>query len=413
MKSRFLFATLTSAALLFGEPASAQNVVLDWNEIATNTIVSVGRKPSTASGVWFAYVQIAVYDAINAIDRRFEPFYFKGRAAHGASRRAAAIAAAHRVLVTYFPAQSTTLDQQYTDALAALFESEPSKSNGVAIGEAAAAALVAARSGDGLEANVPYTPSSGPGRWQPTPPGFLAALTPWLGQMRPFTMTKAAQFLPRGPAHLDSRRWARDYEQVRVLGSVNSTLRTPAQAEIGLFWTEHTGQQYSRAFRELALTYDLDLAESARMMAILWTGYADSVIGCFNAKFTYDFWRPVTAIRAGGGNPNLVVEPDWTALGTTPNHPEYPAAHACITGAVSDLIAAYFRRTRVHVIVDSLVTQTTHTFDDTRDLFREVFGARIYAGFHYSRSLVDGGVMGKRIARQLVRHHFRRVKHRW
>jgi len=399
------------AATLYASPASAQNAVIRWNEIAANAIVTQGGKPSTASGVWFAYAQIAVYDAINAIDHRFEPFYFRGDAPRGASGEAAAIAAAHRVLVHYFPAQVVVLDQQFADSLIALTVSDASKSDGVAIGEAAAAALVAARTGDGLEANVPYSPSPGLGFWQPTPPRFLPALTPWLGQMRPFTMTTASQFLPKGPTRLDSRRWEHDYDQVRALGSATSTTRTPAQTEIGLFSTEHTGQQYGRAFRGLAAANDLDLSDSARMMAILWTGYADSVIGCFNAKYIYSFWRPVTAITAGGGNPHLTADPNWTALGTTPNHPEYPAAHGCVTGTVSSLIADFFHTTKVHFVVDSQVTHTVHTFEDTRDLFAEVFGARIYAGFHYSHSLVDGGVLGRRIARQLFDRHFR-TRHR-
>jgi len=150
--------------------------------------------------------------------------------------------------------------------------------------------------------------------------------------------------------------------------------------------------------------------ESARLMAILWTGVADAAIGCWNAKFTYNFWRPVTAIPAGGGNPNLVADADWTPLGITPNHPEYPAAHGCVTGAASSLIRDYFRTRKVHVVVDSLAFIDgvhTHTFEDTRDLFEEVFWARIYAGFHYHHSLEDGGTLGRRVSKQLFHRNFR------
>jgi hypothetical protein len=257
---------------------------------------------------------------------------------------------------------------------------------------------------------VPYTPGTGPGAWQPTPPKFLPPLTPWLGQMRPFTMRSPSEFLPGGPTPLSSRQWEKDYERVRSLGAVDSSARTPDQTETGLFWTEHTGQQYARAFSRLAEDYHLDVMATSRLMAVLWTGYADSVIGCFNAKYTFGFWRPVTAIRAGGGNPDLTADPAWTPLGTTPNHPEYPAAHGCVTGTVSQLIRDYFGTHKVHVVVDSLAFPDgvhTHTFDDTRALFDEVFNARIYAGFHYPHSLRDGGDLGESVARQVFRHHFR------
>lgn len=190
-----------------------------------------------------------------------------------------------------------------------------------------------------------------------------------------------------------------DYNQVRALRDVNSAVRTPAQTEIGLFWTEHTGQQYARAFSYLAENCNLSVINPARMMAILWTGFADATIGCWNAKFPYNFWRPVTAIRSGGGNPKLTADPNWTSLGSTAARPEYPAAHGCVTGAVSSLIKDYFGTPRVHIVVDSLAFTDgvhTHTFEDTHDLFEEVFWARIYAGFHYHHSLEDvAGWAGK------------------
>jgi hypothetical protein len=402
------------AGLLAGT-AQAENVVADWNAIASATIVANAGKPPAESTVLFAYSSIAVYDAVNAIHGGFQPFFYNGKGAPGASEEAAAIAAAHYVLVAYFKNQQTALDAQFMAALNQLSVSPNAKAAGVVVGEAAAAALIAARAGDGLEANVAYTPGSGPGVWQPTPPKFAPALTPWLAQMRPFTMTSAAQFLPDGPTALTSQEWIDDYNLTRTLGEVDSSIRTPAQSEIGIFWTEHTGQQYARAFNYLAKNHSLDTMETARMMAILWTGVADAAIGCWNAKFNYSFWRPVTAIRAGGGNTNLVGDADWTPLGITPNHPEYPAAHACLTGAASSLVRGYFRTRKVRIVIDSVVFSDgvhTHTFDDTRDWFEEVFWARIYAGFHYHHSLDDGGTLGKRVSKQLLRRNFRALDDR-
>jgi hypothetical protein len=401
---------LTCLVVISAGVLPAQNVVTDWNTIASTTIVKNGGKTSGSSSVWFAYVAIASYDAVNSVERRFEPFYYFGKAADGASPEAAAVAAAHRVLVNYFPAQQPALDAQFAASLAAIQASEDAKTAGISVGGASAAALIAARANDGLEADVPYTPGTGPGVWQPTPPKFLPAATPWMGQMEPFTMTSASQFLPGGPTPLDSLQWKRDYNLTRILGEVDSTNRTTTQTEIGLFWTEHTPQQYARAFGYLAANYHLSVQDTARLMAILWTGAADSLIGCFNAKYTYNFWRPVTAIEVGGGNPGLRIDPDWMSLGITPNHPEYPSAHGCITGTISHLIEGYFGTSKVHIVVDSMVFPNgvhTHVFEDTHDLFKEVFWARMYVGFHFRHSMKDGGALGRTVARQLLREHFR------
>jgi len=398
-----------AAALSCGSRLRAGNVVTDWNTIASTTIVKNGGKASTPSGVWFTYTSLAVYDAVNAITGQYRTFYYQGAGPHTASVEAAAAGAAHRILVNYFPGQQSDLDARFAATLSNIGADSGAKDAGVSVGEAAAAAVIAARGGDGLEANVPYVPGAGSGAWIPTPPGYLPPLTPWLGQMRPFTMSTTADFRPDGPTPLGSEPWKRDYTLTRMLGGASSAMRSPVEAEIGLFWTEHTGHQYARAFGYRADNYRLSVPGTARMMAMLWTGYADSVIGCFDAKYAHGFWRPVTAITAGGGNPDGTQDAAWLPLGTTPNHPEYPAAHGCVTGAVSTLIAGYFGTAGVHVVTDSTVFQDrmhTHTFEDTRDLMDEVFWARIYAGFHFHRSLEDGRELGSKIGRRILRDHF-------
>ena len=386
---------------------NAQNVVVQWNGIASTTIVTNGKEASVASGVWFAYVHLAVFDAVNAIDHRFRPYVFTTQAPEGASKDAAAVAAAHRILVQYFPAQQSTLDSQFTTSLAGIADTGANIAAGVAIGEAAAQAVFNARANDGLLANVSYTPPVGPGFYQRTPPAFPAPLTPWLGQMTPFTMTGPAQFFPdEGPTPLDSQEWIDDYNETKTLGAINSTVRTPQQTEIGLFWTEHTGQQYARAFRKLATDQGLSTSDTARLMAMLWAGYADAGIGCWNAKFTFSFWRPVTAIRAGGGNPALTADPNWSPLANTPAHPEYPAAHGCATGVASTVLENFFGTPNLQFSVDSLVTHTTHTFNSTGDLLSEVEHARIYAGFHYHHSVIQGKVLGTKVAHQISQSFF-------
>jgi hypothetical protein len=209
---------------------------------------------------------------------------------------------------------------------------------------------------------------------------------------------------------LDSQQWIDDYNQVKTLGAINSTVRTPEQTEIGLFWTEHTGKQYARAFQNLATQQGLGTLDTARLMAMLWAGYADAGIGCWNAKFTFSFWRPVTAIQAGGGNPALVADPTWLPLANTPSHPEYPAAHGCATGAVSTILAGYFGSPELTFSVDSRVTNTTHIFTSTTALMNEVEKARIYAGFHYHHSVIQGKVLGTKVGNRLLEHYFTPVE---
>ena len=407
--SRFtlsLVALLLAITLLLAASLSAQNVVAQWNAIASTAIVTTAKAAPAASGVWFAYVHLAVFDAVNAIDHRFQPYLFTANPPADANKDAAAVAAAHWILVNYFLSQQTTLDTAYAASVAAISDTPANILAGLAVGEASAKALIAARANDGLLANVPYTPPVGPGYWLPTPPLFGPPVTPWLGQMVPFTMSGPAQFFPdEGPPALDSQQWIDDYNQVKALGALHSTVRTSQQTEIALFWTEHTGQQYARAFRNLATQKGLSTSDTARLMAMLWAGYADAGIGCWNAKFSFSFWRPVTAIPVGGGNPALTADPNWLPLASTPSHPEYPAGHACVTGAVSTILAGYFGP-KLAFSVDSSVTNTTHNFPGTSDLAHEVENARIYAGFHYHHSVIQGRVLGLKVGHQLMQRYF-------
>jgi hypothetical protein len=390
---------------------AAGNVVTDWNAMASTTIIMNGGKSPAASAVWFAYVSLAEYDAVNAITGEYLPFYYRVMAPRNASVESAVAAAAHDVLVYYFPSQKPALDDQLNTSLAGIAAGQSARDAGVAAGQAAASALITARIADGLEANVPYTPASGPGAWIPTPPAFAAPVTPWLGQMRPFTMKAASDLLPDGPPALKSETWERDYNLTRLYGGTTSNVRSSAETEIGLFWTDHTGSQYARAFGYLVDNYHLGVSDSARLLAMLWTGFADAGVGCFNAKYKYGFWRPATAVPAGGGNSDLTADASWTALGPTPAHPEYPAAHGCVTGVVSSVAASFFGTTRVHILVDSKSFTDgvhQHTFESTTGWMDEVFWARIYAGFHYYHSLEVGRQLGENVAQHLVRHYFRR-----
>ncbi len=396
-----LVALVTSLSL----PVRASNPVADWNQIALTTALTT---PGTQ--IYLTYVHLAIYDAVNAIDRRYQQYGPEFHGPRDASKKAAVISAAYQTLLNYFPAQAAALQAQYDAATAAIPESQ-AKTSGIVVGQIAAARIIALRTGDGRGASVPYTYpiSPEPGVWIPTPPAFAPPATPWVAHVVPFTMTSPSQFRPvNGPPDLGSREWAREYNEVKLLGAVNSGLRTPAQTEIGLFWTANPVATYFSAFGQLAVDHHLSLSRSARLLAMLSVAFTDGGIGCWDAKYHFGFWRPVTAISNGDidGNPDTIADPAWLPLAPTPPHPEFPAAHGCATGAIAKTIETFFGTPHVKFTVSSAATQTTHTYYNVGQLENEAFWARIYAGFHYRHSLDEGFKLGHQVARQLNRNFF-------
>lgn len=409
-----------AVALMVPALLPAENPVIEWNQIGVtaalngNQTISPGSNTAGGTGLYLAYMHLAMYNAVNAINRRYQFYGPELSAPAGASPDAAAVAAAYYTLKNYFPDQEAALTFQYQVSLSLIPEGAP-KDAGIQVGESAANAMISLRSDDGRGADVPYTYPAVPraGMWIPTPPANLAPQTPWVGQMRPLTMTAPDEFLPaEPPPALSSAQWADDVNEVKNLGGLNSVVRTRRQTEVGLFWTEHTARQYARAFRGLAVATGLDTYETARLFAMLWTAYADSFIGCMNAKYHFGFWRPVTAIQNAGlsGNAGTAADAAWLPLAATPNHPEYPAAHGCVTGAVAATLEGYFETPDVGLIVSSTVTNTTHTFTGVPQLEREVEEARIYTGFHYRHSLDQGFLLGHRVAARLLDDYFQPVR---
>jgi hypothetical protein len=419
LRSALRFTPSLAISLVLTMPlrAPAQNVVTEWNDIAitqARASTEPGATSSGATSLYVAYVELAVYNAVVAIEGRFQPYQYSVPAPKGASPDAAAVEAAYRTLLHLLPDRADALAAAYDLSMAAIPDGS-AKTAGQSVGLSSANALIALRAGDGLGVPWPYTyPSTPePGVYIPTP-GVTSLVTPWAGQMRPFTFDNPAQFLPdEPPPSLKSREWANDYNEVKSLGARDSTVRTPAQTEIGRFWTDHTTTQYGRMLQLLAMQENLSLSDSSRLMAMSFTSLADAYIGCFNAKYHFSFWRPVTAIRNGDidGNALTVADPAWTPLGSTPGHPEYPAAHACLTGSLANTLEEYFGTSQVHLTVSSAVTSTTRYFQNVHDLEREIEGARIYAGFHYRHSLKQGFLMGHKVSRNVTANYFAPVKH--
>lgn len=337
--------------------ALADNAVTVWSSIAAQTAV-VAKSTPGMTGIFLAYSDIAAFDAVNAIHPRFQPYGgIQPAASADASESAAVAAAVHDVLVHYFPSQAASdanstppfvgLDQRYADYLASLGDGATAINDGIQVGQQTAAALITLRANDGISGVSTYvfqTPA--PGVYQPTPPfPYVGPQTPWIANMTPFTMTSPSQFLPdEGPSPLSSQEWADDYNRTKIWGSLLNSPRTADQTTTGLFWTPNAGPQYSGMLAQLAVTHGLNLLDTARLYALTFTAYGDAFIGCLNAKYHFNFWRPVTAIHEGDsdGNPATLGDPNWVPLAPTPNHPEYPAAHGCVTGAVTTVLAAYF-----------------------------------------------------------------------
>jgi hypothetical protein len=373
------------------------NVVTEWNAIAQNAIVTVGAQPIQRSQLWMTLVHVAIYDAVTSINGQYEQFKVTPAHLRPASRDAAAIAAAHGILVSLLPSQQASLDAARENSLSAIRDGAR-KNNGIAIGEEVASRLLEIH--DGVIPTVTYIAGVGPGVWKPTPPAFANALLPGFAQVTPFALASASQFRPGPPPALSSSMWTRDYNEVKSFGVATGSLRTPEQTEIGRFYTEHAVAQYSRAFRRYAIENGLDVRKTARFFAMANTAILDSQIACWDAKFHYNFWRPVTAIRAGDtdGNPATAPDAGWIGLAITPPHPEYPAAHGCWTSATARIVEHFNGTNVVHFVLDSTVTGTTHVFETTDDLRAEIIDARVFGGMHFRNSVEIGARMGEQVA---------------
>jgi hypothetical protein len=381
--------------------------VIAWNAIAQRTAIAVARQAQTQSMIHIAFAQAAVYDAVVAIEGGYQPYQVRLARLPEASVDAAIATAAHHVLVHYFPDQQAALDADYAAALEVI-PGGVVKEAGIDVGRAAAAGLIALRRGDGRNADIGVTlPPAAPGIWQP-PPGQMAQ-TPWVSKLRPFLLARPDQFRPGPPPKLTSKAWARDFHEVKSLGRSDSPTRNAEQTDIARFWSTNAIVQYNTAFAQLTQARGLAAVESARLFAMGNLIGADALIACFDAKYHYLFWRPQFAIPQGDTDPNpdTIGDPSWTPLLATPNHPEYPAAHGCLTAAEAEVLARFFDTKRIEVDLMSTVTQTTRHYHHIGDLVQEMVNARVWGGVHYRQSVETGVDMGQQVARWVLKRFFR------
>jgi len=420
------------ALVALATPAVARaNAVTDWNAIASTAIVATAGQPPPVSALSFAMVHGAVYDAVNAIDRGYQPYLPEPPSNPTDSKEAAATTAAYRVLVGFadlpglFPSQQPTLQPQYDAYIAGLPDNPPgSRANGIAIGEATARTMLTNRLNDGRFGPPPALYPPAPGIWRPTPPNFANDPAPWVGNVRPFLVPSAAMLRTDGPNALTSAAYAEDFNEIKEVGSLTSTTRTSDQTDAAIFWQDHLHAFMNRLFRNLVLIQGRDIVDSARLFAMENLAAADAAIGCWNDKYYWQFWRPITAIREADtdGNPDTQADPTWWPLFhpttpvcnppalVTPPFPDHPSGHACGTSAFVHTLQNFFGTDKIAVTAFSNKSCTTRTFDRFSDMLSEVIDARVWAGIHFRTADTQGVVLGKKVSHYLKKHYFQPVR---
>jgi hypothetical protein len=392
------------------------DVITDWGASASTFIAAANRSgPSLILD--FAVVHGAMYDAVDAYDGRYEPYATSIVGATG-SPVAAAAKAARDVLVARFSAQQGTIDTTYNNYLSShgIAADDP----GIAVGAAAAAGIIALRATDGSfpSAYPPFVGGNAIGQWRPTPsylPGNPPTLSPmaapWLAEVTPFAVKSVSQFRSKQPPALTSSEYAQDYNEVKAMGALTGSNRTPEQTNIAYFWSDNTPIQWNRAMRAIASTYTHDLVDSARLMALLNFATADALITCWDTKRHYVFWRPVTAIHeaAADGNPATEADADWQPLINTPNYPEYSSGANNVSGAMTTILQRFFKTDEMVFTFTSNVAalpadKKTRTFTSFTAVADELVEARILLGLHFRAADTAAREQGSRVARWTFTH---------
>lgn len=400
MKKLMLVAVVVAA--LSGSAVARADVVTDWNRTMIAGLEASKAPPPPANRIG-AIVQASVYDAVNGIERRYTPYHVEPAAAPGASRRAAAASAAYTALVALIPSQKPLFDAQLAATLAQITDdpSDPGQSvmRGLDWGKTVATEILAWRASDGINAVLPpYVPGSAAGDWQPTPPLFGPPQFRQFADMTPFVLFSPSQFLPAGPPPLTSARYAQDLSEVELLGSSTSIVRTPEQTQTATFWQLDTpSAMWNRVADQLADADGTTLSQNARLLALMNIALADATIGIWNAKNHYDSWRPVTAIRA-------LLDPTWTPLLATPAFQEYPSAHSGISDAAASVLASFYGDDTAFTVTSAGLPGVQRDFASFSAAVRQIEDARIYAGFHFRFSCVDGATLGAAVAHYILQN---------
>jgi hypothetical protein len=394
--SRSIFAAAIVAGTIFTVPSLASaNVITDWDETASAIVAPM---PPYMAQRLMAIVDVAMFDAVNSIERRYQPYLVQLASDPATSKEAAAAAAAATVLASIDPKTAEDMKTALARYLAAISDGQ-TKSDGVKLGEAVAIKVMEARANDGADAPDDYRPRTTAGVYVPT---LLTAASMW-PQVKPWAMTSASQFRPDPPISLKSEEWAADFNELKDYGGKASAKRSELETETARFWLMVGPRAYHPFVRNLMIAKQMSVAESARFIALVAVGLNDALIAVFDAKYHYNFWRPITAIRNGDidGNPATNRDATWQPIDTTPPHPEYPCAHCILSGCVAGIVSTTLGAGEIPEVAMTSPTAPgiTHRWTNMRNFTEEVANARIWAGFHYRFSTRVGTDMGIRIGK--------------
>ena len=393
--------------------------VLEWIDIMNTTVLTANTAPNVTSRV-VALVSASVFDAVNGIEPRFRPLLVRPNAPHRASQRAAAIQAAYAILLNLYPAQGASfLTPRRNASLAALAQTESANSiaAGVAWGQTVADAVWNVRLTDGFTPPPPPffgvqsivgTPGA-VGFWRPTPPANAPGATPQIATMTPWVLTRPSQFRLPPPLALNSAEYAADLNEVRVMGTLSGSQRNTDQSELALFWALNTPLAWNRIAAQLSVGHGLTLTENAHLFALLNITLSDALIACWDSKYRYVFWRPITAIRAGltPADADPLWEPWLDFLTGTHAHPEYPSAHSSMSGAAAFILAAAFGENTDFSLTSEVRPGTTRSFHNFSDATAEIADARVFGGIHFRTSCARANTLGRSVADYVSRHAIR------
>lgn len=405
------YVTVALAAATLAAPAIAHaDTVTEWNQHAANALYVTAAQPPNVSVPHMAMVQGAVYDAVNAIEGGHEGYLLNSRVATPTdSKDAAAATAAYKMLVYIVPAQQPALQALYNASLAGIADGT-ARTRGIAVGDAAAAAMIAARTDDGRFGLFRFLAGSGPGVWKPVLPAFGSDPNAWVKDVKPFLIERASQFRSRGPYDLESRKYAKEFDEVKSIGSLNSTTRTEDQTHAALYWMENPPRTWNRIVNTLSAANGLSRVENARLFAELYLTAADAFIAVWDEKAHYSFWRPITAIREADtdDNPRTDPDPSWLPLIANPPYPEHPSGHLGLSGSFGRTLQQFFHTDRL-AWTDTNIAGRTRSFTRVSHAVEEIVDARVWSGIHFLNADEASVRIAGQIARYRAKHYFERV----
>jgi hypothetical protein len=393
-------------------PDADPSVITDWNATAVATIVVDAGKANAEAFLWYGFVQAAVYNAVVGITREYELYQWNVRGPRAASPEAAAAAAAHDVLLHYFPASQTRLDTALETSLAGVTDGS-AEQQGVKYGQRAAARLIELRVDDGRNAPITFDTPLAPGVWRPAPPTFTPFFDPWLSQVRPMLLSSPDQFRPAPQPALTSEAYAADFQEVKELGAKDSATREPTETETAMFFSDIGVGPLQGALRDLALRHNMNISDSARLFAAADMSLADSTIAIWDSKFHYGFWRPIHAIQLADtdGNRATIEDPTWEPLIPTPPYPDYASGLTSVVGVVSRTVSRLIGDGRVDLNITSIAAglpgpPLTRHYELAADLNSAAIDARVWSGIHFRTADEVGNVVGTQVGDWALDHYF-------